>query len=138
MKRNLSMERPRIERAVEIGPADPRQPQRQRTTDHNQQLQHVAIVAGAVMGSAEMKARLQFLEPVLDDDDRAFRALLVALDELVSEDKMPPRSRVARRSDGTLVRSVQRRVARRSTFSKRRWVMKVLSAAIVVGALTAF
>ena len=37
--------------------------------------------------------------------NRALRALLVALDEWVSEGKMPPRSRVPRRSDGTLVRS---------------------------------
>jgi Alpha/beta hydrolase domain len=37
--------------------------------------------------------------------NRALRALLLALDEWVSEGKMPPRSRVPRRSDGTLVRS---------------------------------
>jgi hypothetical protein len=37
--------------------------------------------------------------------NRALRALLVALDEWVSEDKTPPRSRVPQRSDGTLVRS---------------------------------
>ena len=37
--------------------------------------------------------------------NRALRALLVALDEWVSEGTMPPRSRVPQRSDGTLVRS---------------------------------
>ena len=37
--------------------------------------------------------------------NRALRALLLALDEWVSEDRMPPRSRVPLRSDGTLVRS---------------------------------
>ena len=37
--------------------------------------------------------------------NRALRALLVALDEWVSEDKMPPRSCLPRRADGTLVRS---------------------------------
>jgi Alpha/beta hydrolase domain len=35
--------------------------------------------------------------------NRVLRALLVALDEWVSENRMPPRSRVPRRSDGTLV-----------------------------------
>jgi hypothetical protein len=43
--------------------------------------------------------------------NRAFRALLVALDEWVSDDKTPPRSRVPQRSDGTLVRSLQKQVA---------------------------
>ena len=42
--------------------------------------------------------------------NRALRALLVALDEWVSEDKTPPPSRVPRRVDGTLVRSQQERV----------------------------
>ena len=37
--------------------------------------------------------------------NRALRALLVALDEWVSENRTPPRSRVPQRADGTLVRS---------------------------------